>query len=115
MTQENYANKGYHSYSVSANVKRHLAYGLGVYSYFRDYTVKMDTGIKAPSGSGIKFTNTFNKMLNGNGGIEHVINTYGGSAYSFGMSYLCGLHEESPMISDPNNFLEGRIKVMRRD
>jgi len=78
---------------------------LGVYSYFRDYTVKIDTGIKAPSGSGIKFTNTFNKMLNGNGGIEHVINTYGGSAYSFGMSYLCGLHEESPMISDPNNFL----------
>lgn len=65
VTQDNYANKGYHSYHVADHVKRHTSHGAGVYSYWRDNYVKMDTGIKAPSGSGIKFNNAFNKMLSG--------------------------------------------------
>jgi hypothetical protein len=75
VTQDNYANKGYHSYHVAEKVQRHLSHGAGVYSFFRDNTVTMDTGIKAPSGSGIKFNNAFNKMLSGKGGIQHVLNT----------------------------------------
>lgn len=96
VTQDNYANKGYHSYRVADNVKRHLSHGAGVYSYFRDHSVTMDTGIKAPSGSGIKFYNAFNKMLNGRGGISHVLNSQGGGAFGNGMSYLCGYHSENP-------------------
>jgi predicted heme/steroid binding protein len=94
VTQDNYANKGYHSYHVADKVQRHTSHGAGVYSFFRDNDVHMDTGIKAPSGSGIKFNNAFNKMLSGNGGIDHVLNTQGGSAYNSGMSYLCGYHSE---------------------
>jgi len=94
VTQANYANKGYHSYHVGDNVQRHTAYGAGVYSFFRDNDVHMDTGIKAPTRSGIKFDNAFNKMLSGKGGIDHVLNNQGGSAYNSGMSYLCGFHAE---------------------
>lgn len=75
-------------------MKNHLSHGAGVYSYFRDHYVKMDTGIKAPSGSGIKFDNAFNKMLSGQGGISHVLNGEGGSAFNQGISYLCGYHAE---------------------
>lgn len=63
----------------------------------------MDTGIKAPSGSGIHFTNAFNKMLSGKGGISHVLNNQGGSAYNSGISYLCGLHSEAPEFTQEMN------------
>lgn len=96
VTQDNYASKGYHAYHVADNVKNHLSHGAGVYSYFRDHSVTMDTGIKAPSGGGIKFYNAFNKMLNGRGGISHVLNSQGGGAFGNGMSYLCGYHSENP-------------------
>jgi hypothetical protein len=96
VTQDNYASKGYHSYRVADNVKRHTSFGAGVYSFFRDNSVTMDTGIKAPSGSGIKFYNAFNKFLSGQGGISHVLNNQGGGAFGGGMSYLCGYHSENP-------------------
>ena len=74
MTQQNYADQGYHAYRVADYVQRHTAYGVGVYSYFRDNAVWMDTGIKTGCSSSVKFTNAFNKHLNGQGGIAHVLN-----------------------------------------
>ena len=52
----------------------HKGYGLGVYSYFRDYDVIMPTGIRAPYTEGVHFTNSISVFLNGKGGIQHVVN-----------------------------------------
>ena len=65
------------SYHVGDHVTNHTAYGIGVYSFFRDYPVVMDHGIHTPIGSGIHFTNALSVFLDGQGGIEHVINETG--------------------------------------
>lgn len=92
VSQRNYADRGFHSYRIDDKVRRHKSYGTGVYSYFRDHDVKMDTGIVTPGGTEIRFTNAFIKQLNGFGGLDHVLNDQGGSAYDFGIAYLCGEH-----------------------
>jgi len=96
VTQANYADRGYHSYHVDQRVRRHQSYGAGVYTYFRDHDVLMDMGLKTPWGIEIKFTNAFIKQLNGFGGIKHILNDQGGSAYHFGISYMCGEHIALP-------------------
>ena len=68
-------------------------YGIAVYTFFRDYTVTMPSSIKAPSGDGIKFQNSFNRFLNGFGGITHVINDQGTAVSTDATdSYLCDYH-----------------------
>ena len=64
-----YPSKGFHSYVVNDSVKNHEAWGVGVYSYFRDYTVNVDEGIKAPKTPNVRFHNSLSVFLNGNGGI----------------------------------------------
>lgn len=98
VSQENYADKGFHSYHLAENVRRHKSYGTGVYSFFRDHDVVMDTGIQSPWSSEIKFTNPFVKQLNGLGGLKHILNDQGGSAFHFGISYLCGEHISLPAV-----------------
>lgn len=66
--------KGYAGYTVADNVTNHEGYGIGVYSYFRDYNVTANSGIKAPEVSGVKFTDSLTVFLNGNGGIANVVN-----------------------------------------
>jgi hypothetical protein len=63
-------------------VQNHEAWGVGVYSYFRDYTVQVDEGIKAPKHPNVKFHNSLSVFLNGNGGISHVIDDQGDSVES---------------------------------
>ena len=74
---------GYASYKVADTVTSHEAWGLGVYSYFRDAAVKSNTGIEAPNTTGIKFHNMTTIWLNGVAGSEitHVINNTGGRVY----------------------------------
>lgn len=88
--QQNFPDQGYTSYYVNKNVRRHTAYGVGVYTFFRDHVVHMDTGIKTSWSSQIKVTNPFTKMLTGYGGLDHVFNDEGDPAYEQGISYLCG-------------------------
>ena len=45
---QEYQHSGSASYVVGENVQRHEAWGVGVYSFFRDFHVDMDMGIKAP-------------------------------------------------------------------
>lgn len=71
---ESYGNAGYVGYRVGNAVSSHLAYGVGVYSYFRDHNVFVKSGILSPVGSGIQFINAFTRYLNGNGGIGSVLN-----------------------------------------
>jgi len=90
VTQQNFGDAGYVGYRVSSNVRSHLGYGVGVYSFFRDHTVLGSTGIVAPTGSNIKFVHPFTKYLSGNGGIQHVLNSDGQAVNSAnGISYIC--------------------------
>jgi hypothetical protein len=69
-----YASLGYTGYRVGNSVTNHQSYAAGVYSFFRDHDVTVKSGIVAPGGTGIQFTNAFTRYLNGNGGIAGVLN-----------------------------------------
>ena len=55
----------------------HKAFGVGVYSYFRDHDVVVESGIEAPNTTDVFFTNSLTVFLNGRGQINHVINDKG--------------------------------------
>jgi hypothetical protein len=58
---------GYAAYKVAENVQNHQAWGVGVYTFFRDFDVTVENGIQAPANSGIEFTNSLTNFLNGMG------------------------------------------------
>ena len=73
-------------------VKNHEAWGVGVYTYFRDNEVWMETGIRAPMKEGIKFHNSMTVFLNGKGGVKHVLDYSGEATYIVNdrrISYQC--------------------------
>jgi hypothetical protein len=74
---------GYASYKVADSVTSHEAWGLGIYSYFRDAAVKLDNAIEAPDVAGVKFHHLTTVWLNGKDGseISHIINNDGGRVY----------------------------------
>jgi hypothetical protein len=78
------ATSGYASYKVADTVTSHEAWGVGVYSYFRDAAVKANSAIEAPTVKGVKFHNVTTVWLNGRAGSEitHVINSLGGRVYA---------------------------------
>jgi hypothetical protein len=75
---------GYASYKVANTVTSHEAWGVGVYCYFRDATVKANSAIEAPAVRGVKFHNLTTIWLNGQAGSEitHIINDLGGRVYA---------------------------------
>lgn len=90
VTQANYGDKGFVSYKVADNVQNHHAWGAGVYCYFRDNPVVVNTGILTPTGCGIHFQNSLSVFLNGNGEISHVINTTGNPVVQVNdQEYVC--------------------------
>ncbi|KAH3744269.1 secreted protein [Pelomyxa schiedti] len=90
VTQANYGSPGYAAYRVNSTVTTHNAWGVGVYSYFRDYSVVVNSGIATPGTSGISFTNSLTVFLNGMGSIQHVVNNNGDAVYAIGMQeWLC--------------------------
>jgi len=48
VTQEMFADGGYVGYAVSKGVKAHRAYGIGIYTYFRDSQVLQPIAVKVP-------------------------------------------------------------------
>ena len=70
-----YGDAGYSSYVVSQNAIGHKGFGLGVYSFFRDHDVSVQSGIRAPSDAMI--VNPLTVFLNGYGLIQHVLNEQG--------------------------------------
>lgn len=89
---------GFVSYKVGDDVKNHEAWGVGVYSYFRDHDVNMPTGIAVPQNQpDIKFHNSLSVFLNGKGEINHIINDQGASVKNAGshQSYLCEFPQTS--------------------
>jgi len=78
------------SYKVADKVNNHHAWGVGVYSYFRDHPVQAKAGIQAPNRPGIHFTNSVTVFLNGQGEIRHVINNMGDAVTHVNdQSYFC--------------------------
>ena len=67
------------SYSVDDSVATHDLSGAGVYSFFRDHNVTVDTAFRHPTttGSGIRMTNLLTRFLNGKGTIRSVVNMKG--------------------------------------
>jgi chitodextrinase len=75
---------GWASYKVADSVTSHEAWGLGVYSYFRDAAVKLNSAIEVPNTAGVKLHSMTTIWLNGTAGSEitHVVNNLGGRVYA---------------------------------
>ncbi|MWC28833.1 S-layer homology domain-containing protein [Paenibacillus sp. MMS18-CY102] len=75
---------GYASYKVADGVTTHEAWGLGIYSYFRDAAVKLESAIEVPNVPGIKIHHATTIFLSGMAGSEitHIVNQNGGRVYA---------------------------------
>jgi hypothetical protein len=73
---------GYASYSVSNSVTSHLAYGLGVYSLFKDAAVVETSGISVPNVPGVLITDAMTWFIGGMGSITHIVNNVGAAVSS---------------------------------
>jgi len=72
-----YADAKYTGYRVAPNVQSHKAYGVGIYHYFRDHAVTIDTGVVVPTHLESSFISPFGVFLNGSGVMRHLINDRG--------------------------------------
>lgn len=70
---------GYASFYVDGAVDAFEAWGLGVYLYNRDASVKLDTAMEVPDKNGVKVHNICTVMLTGYPGMNHIINESGDS------------------------------------
>jgi hypothetical protein len=69
--------RGYAAYKVGDHVRRHEAWGLGVYHVFKHAPVVADRAIEAPRGPGIKLRRMFTvRLAGGQAGsdIAHILN-----------------------------------------
>jgi hypothetical protein len=75
---------GFASYKVADRVTSHEAWGVGVYSFFRDAAVKAHSAVEAPDVVGVKFHHLTTVWLSGKAGSEitHVINHAGGRVHA---------------------------------
>ena len=91
MTQANFGDLGYVGYRVAANVTSHEAYGVGVYTYFRDYNVTVASGISCPTDLISSFTAPLAVFLNGKGIMDNIIDNVGGKTWWGGqhVQYVC--------------------------
>ena len=71
---------GWASYKVADNVTSHEAWGLGVYSVFRNRGVALTRAIEVPKNPNVKFHSMITVRLGNNGEIGNVINDTGGAA-----------------------------------
>lgn len=86
-----YGDSNYVSYRVGSDVKNHIAYGIGAYTFFRDNPVTVANGIKidAPlQGNNIIFYNSFTWFITGQGKINATINSVGNPLMASGFSYV---------------------------
>eukprot|EP00931_Biecheleriopsis_adriatica_P117013 TRINITY_DN9257_c0_g1_i1.p1 TRINITY_DN9257_c0_g1~~TRINITY_DN9257_c0_g1_i1.p1 ORF type:complete len:711 (-),score=135.61 TRINITY_DN9257_c0_g1_i1:81-2213(-) len=80
VSQASFADQGYAGYKVLDNVSNHTAYGLGVYSFFRDADVLVPTAVLAPKKETVHMVNIFTRFLNGHGGIQSVMGYHDGKS-----------------------------------
>jgi hypothetical protein len=69
---------GYAAYKVADSVQTHEAWGLGSYSFFNvGPAIHASHAFEVPETSGVKLHDILTVFLNGNGGIDHVVNDTG--------------------------------------
>jgi hypothetical protein len=69
---------GYAAYKVSNSVKTHEAWGLGSYCFFNvGPSIYATRAFEVPDRPGVKLHDILTVFLNGNGGIDHVVNDTG--------------------------------------
>ena len=74
---------GYAAYKVADSVKVHEAWGLGSYSFFNvGPDIHATRAFEVPVTPGVKMHSLLTVFLNGNGGIDHVINDTGAAVNS---------------------------------
>jgi hypothetical protein len=75
---------GFASYKVAEKVTSHEAWGVGVYAFFRDASVKAHSAIEAPAVPGVKFHHLTTIWLNGKAESEitYIINNVGGRVFA---------------------------------
>jgi hypothetical protein len=71
---------GWASYKVADNVTTHEAWGLGIYSVFRQKSVTLSRAIETPRKPGVKFHSMITCRLGNNGEITKIIDDAGGTA-----------------------------------
>jgi len=91
VTEANFGQPGYTGFHVSSSVNTFAGYGIGIYCYFRDYSVTTNSGIISnSSSSGVKFHNALTWFITGQGQITHVLNNQGNTVNGGGQkSYVC--------------------------
>ena len=68
----------------------HAAWGVGVYTFFRDHNVSVQSGIVCPKELENNFVSPLSVHLNGGGTMHHVINDQGNStSLDNQVSYNC--------------------------
>jgi hypothetical protein len=70
---------GWASYKVANNVTSHEAWGLGIYSVFRNGGIFLTRAIEVPQNPNVRFHDIITVCIGGNGGISNVINNTGGA------------------------------------
>lgn len=75
---------GFASYKVADTVTSHEAWGLGIYSYFRDSPTKLENAIEVPEVDGVKLHHLTTVWLTGVPGSEitHIVNGIGDRVYA---------------------------------
>lgn len=73
---QNYGDN-YIAYRVADNVTSHKGFGVGVYHFFRDYPVTVQSGIVCPTALESSFESPLGVCLNGLGTMKHIINEQG--------------------------------------
>jgi hypothetical protein len=85
--------KGWASYKVADGVKEHEAWGLGVYSVFRQLNVDLTRAIEVPRTPGVRFHHMITVALDDKGEISNVIDDQGGSTQ-------IAPHRTTPKVTD---------------
>ena len=70
---------GWAAYKVADHVTSHEAWGLGVYSVFRNRGVVLTRAVEAPRNSEVKFHHVITVCIGPNGEISNVVNDAGGA------------------------------------
>ena len=74
---------GYAVYKVADSVKTHEAWGMGSYSYFNvGPDIRAERAFEVPVTPEVKLHDILTVFLNGNGGIDHVVNDTGAAVNS---------------------------------
>ncbi len=68
---------GWAAYKVTDNVQTHEGWGMGSYCYFINPGVEATRAFEVPASPGVKLHDILTVFLNGNGGIDHVVNDTG--------------------------------------